>query len=100
MATIRNAVSLFAVAVSLSCVGHAPSAAQPTAGGLPAWTGSYIGGHVGGAAVRWRSDVTFTATDPRTGDQNIATFSGPSGTGSGFVGGGQIGYNWQAGAYI
>ena len=46
------------------------------------WTGFYIGGNLGGA---WASS---TLTD---------NFSGASFTGnhSGFIGGGQIGYNWQ-----
>jgi len=46
------------------------------------WTGFYIGGNVGGA---WESG---TITDNFTG----ASFSN---TRSGFIGGGQIGYNWQ-----
>ena len=46
------------------------------------WTGFYIGGNVGGA---WESG---TITDDFTG----ASFSN---TRSGFIGGGQIGYNWQ-----
>jgi outer membrane immunogenic protein len=54
------------------------------------WTGFYIGGHVGGA---W-ADSGSTELDPGTG-------AFPSGTvfdkahPHGFLGGGQIGYNWQ-----
>jgi len=47
------------------------------------WTGFYIGGNLGGA---W---AHTTLTDDFTG----ASFVG--GTHSGFIGGGQIGYNWQ-----
>jgi outer membrane immunogenic protein len=46
------------------------------------WTGFYIGGNVGGA---WE---TATLTDNFFG-------VGISNTRSGFIGGGQIGYNWQ-----
>src|SRR6266851_2408721 len=46
------------------------------------WTGFYIGGNVGGA---WE---TGTISDSRFG----VSFSH---TRSGFIGGGQIGYNWQ-----
>jgi outer membrane immunogenic protein len=46
------------------------------------WTGFYIGGNLGGA---WEST---TITDPFFG----ASFSANR---SGFIGGGQVGYNWQ-----
>src|SRR6266704_2362367 len=46
------------------------------------WTGFYIGGNVGGA---WE---TSTLTDNLFG----VSFSNSR---SGFIGGGQIGYNWQ-----
>jgi outer membrane immunogenic protein len=59
-----------------------PTYAQPPMMQLYNWTGFYIGGNLGGA---WASG---TLTD---------NFSGASFTGShsGFIGGGQIGYNWQ-----
>src|SRR5262249_33916683 len=52
------------------------------------WTGFYIGGHVGGAwsEVDW-SNVTFTGERFNKTD-------------SGFVGGGQIGYNQQIGNLV
>jgi outer membrane immunogenic protein len=51
------------------------------------WNGVYIGGNVGGA---WASG---TLTDNLSG----ASFTGDT---SGFVGGGQIGYNWQVAPQI
>jgi len=52
------------------------------------WSGFYIGGHLGGAwsDVSW-ADVTLTG-EPVKND------------GSGFIGGGQIGYNVQAGNIV
>jgi len=52
------------------------------------WTGFYIGGHVGGAwsEVDW-SNVTFTGERFNNTD-------------SGFIGGGQIGYNQQIGNLV
>jgi outer membrane immunogenic protein len=65
------------------------------------WTGFYIGGNAG---YGWGDrDVTIT-------HNNAAFFGGAFAAGatpslyhlstSGFVGGGQVGYNWQAGAWV
>ena len=60
------------------------------------WSGFYIGGHAGGG---W-SNPSYTNL------ANTSTFGGApvgstfSQTGSGFIGGGQIGYNWQAGPWV
>jgi outer membrane immunogenic protein len=74
-----------AFAADIAVVRHAPL--QPAPGPVPIpylynWTGFYIGGNLGGA---WEST---TITDPFFG----ASFSNNR---SGFVGGGQVGYNWQ-----
>src|SRR5215472_13057970 len=63
-------------------VRKAPPAPPPVIVPLYNWTGFYIGGNLGGA---WTSG---TLTDNFTG----ARFTGNH---SGFIGGGQIGYNWQ-----
>ncbi|HEU4804812.1 MAG TPA: outer membrane protein [Nitrobacter sp.] len=55
------------------------------------WTGLYLGGNVGSGTGRNRT----TVTDVNTGDTvrfNVAP--------DGFIGGGQIGYNWQAGNIV
>lgn len=53
----------------------------PVMAPMPSWTGCYIGGNVGGA---WgRADI------------NAATGGGISGTNTGFIGGGQIGCDYQ-----
>ena len=52
------------------------------------WTGFYIGGHAGYA---W-SDVTW---------DNVSLTGEPvSNDDSGFIGGGQVGYNWQFGQVV
>ncbi len=88
--------TLGAAAVALVCAAGAANAADMYAGGMkdtafvppPLWTGLYIGANVGGA---W-SDLKTTDRDgmwalPGYGWTNSA---------SGVIGGGQIGYNWQA----
>jgi outer membrane immunogenic protein len=53
------------------------------------WTGFYVGGNVGGA---WgtSSDTNPFFAIPTTGNYNV----------SGVIGGGQLGYNWQSGAWV
>ena len=63
-------------------VRKAPPPPPPVIVPVYNWTGFYIGGNLGGA---WASG---TLTDNFTG----ARFTGNH---SGFIGGGQIGYNWQ-----
>ncbi len=89
--------TLAAAAVALAGAAGAANAADLYSGGLkdtafvppPLWTGLYIGANVGGA---W--------ADLKTTDRD-GIWSGTPGTGwtdsaSGIIGGGQIGYNWQA----
>ncbi|MFZ0528213.1 MAG: outer membrane beta-barrel protein [Xanthobacteraceae bacterium] len=59
--------------------------AAPMAAPAFSWTGFYIGGNVGFG----RSSTTFTDEAP-----GLLTFSGTARNDT-FVGGGQIGYNWQ-----
>lgn len=58
------------------------------------WAGLYLGGNFGGATAMNHGSVTNNLTTPATLDEvfNI----GPSG----YVGGGQIGYNWQSAAWV
>jgi outer membrane immunogenic protein len=64
------------------------------------WSGFYIGGFVGGAFA----DGNATATDPQTAagvTYNGGTLVNSYGLNSSFIGGGTIGYNWQApGSYF
>jgi outer membrane immunogenic protein len=55
------------------------------------WNGLYLGGNVGGGTSRNRSTIADPAGNP------LARFNlAPDG----FIGGGQIGYNWQAGNIV
>ncbi|QPF88144.1 porin family protein [Bradyrhizobium genosp. L] len=60
------------------------------------WAGFYIGGHVGGAWTneQWANTANTTAF----GD--LAPGQGFRQRGTGFLGGGQIGYNWQANNFV
>ena len=64
----------------------------PVYAAAPAWTGFYIGAHVGGV---W-SDLRTTDADGTWGNAGD-TFSNTS---AGIIGGGQIGYNFQYGSFV
>jgi len=95
----------FAVAVGLSAIGSAQAAdlpartytKAPVAMMDPAtnWSGFYIGAHIGGA---W-SETTGTLVDATP---PIASPLGTSASasGSGVIGGGQVGYNWQMAQWV
>lgn len=63
-------------------------ASPPPFAPAPSWTGWYIGGHAGAAWV---------AIDRLDSDDDIRRGSGRT---TGFIGGGQIGYNWQKGNFV
>ena len=67
------------------------------------WTGFYAGVNAG-AIIRSGSSNNFSIFDPNAGiDGNFIANSllGGSGGGrTGFIGGGQAGYNWQTGAFV
>ena len=51
------------------------------------WTGIYLGGQIGAQWVESRASFNFPGTVPASGSK---TFHG-----TGFIGGGQVGFNWQ-----
>ena len=73
------------IAASASDLPHRPGPAVTP----PAftWTGFYIGVNAG---LGWGNSGSISVQDPRIGTVNMNTTSK-----TGFVGGGQIGYNWQ-----
>jgi outer membrane immunogenic protein len=109
-----------ASAMLLGSVGTAFAADMPMKAPPPPvpvwnWTGFYIGGNVGGIWNDTRDDVfptgCFLSPGPVNGCGGLAP--GLSGVplnplrsdsvrlnGSGFTGGGQVGYNWQAGRFL
>jgi outer membrane immunogenic protein len=56
------------------------------------WSGFYIGGNAG---IGWSNGGNVTVADPKLGPQSISVSSH-----SGFIGGGKIGYNFQAGEFV
>jgi outer membrane immunogenic protein len=99
---IRN---LLLAATALTVMSASASAADlPTSKGAPiapivyapvfTWTGFYVGLNAG---YGWQESRSVSFYDARTG-ANLATFS--NGSDGGFVGGGQIGYNWQFGQFV
>jgi outer membrane immunogenic protein len=63
------------------------------------WTGFYVGLNAGGIITSGSRSVTLF--DPVAGDFLNSSFPGGIGNGqSGFIGGGQAGYNWQTGAFV
>jgi outer membrane immunogenic protein len=80
-----SVAALLAAASSGAFAADLPVKAPPAPLPLPVynWTGFYIGGNLGGASS------SGTLTDNFTGA------SLTSGSHTGFIGGGQIGYNWQ-----
>jgi outer membrane immunogenic protein len=56
------------------------------------WSGFYVGVNAG---VGWANGGNVTVADPKLGPQSINVSSH-----SGFLGGGQIGYNFQAGEFV
>lgn len=94
-----GAVALFAASPALAADLPEPAAPPPQAPATYApppafnWGGIYIGLNGGGS---WVSQGNSTFTYSATG----ATSSGQSFSNSGFLGGGQIGFNYQAGQAV
>ncbi|MCB1392936.1 outer membrane beta-barrel protein [Nitrobacter sp.] len=78
--------NIFRAGLNYRIGGHSPYVPMVTAN----WNGLYLGGNFGGGVGRNRTTISNPAG-------NLAQFNlAPNG----FVGGGQIGYNWQAGNIV
>ena len=95
------AASLSAQAADLSA---APIAKAPVYVPAPSWTGFYLGANAGwlGSA---NNTITNTGTDTGAGGLGALLAAGaiPASVNlgyNGFLGGGQVGYNWQAGGFL
>ncbi len=94
-------LALPAMAADLAPTYKAPA---PAPAAFWSWTGLYIGANVGWAGSSGDS-VTNTGTDTSIGGLGTALALGfiPASVGtnhSGFIGGGQVGYNWQTANWV
>jgi outer membrane immunogenic protein len=102
-------------AMLMSGAAHAADIARPVYKAAPmvappfSWTGFYIGGHVGALRGQGRFDsVVGQPVFPAFGflgplfpiiiPSRLGTLPAVSASETGFVGGGQLGYNWQIGS--
>ena len=86
---LLSSLALIALAGSSAFAADMPvKAPPPVVAPLPfSWSGFYIGGHIGGAKVERCLELTLLNADA-CADR------------TGWLGGGQIGYNWQAGQVV
>jgi outer membrane immunogenic protein len=97
MKRITTAAALFGAVLTVPAIAaDMPVKAAPPAAVVYSWTGFYIGGHVGYAWGNTR------ATDSVATNGACWTICGRpwSTKHDGFVGGGQVGYNWQIGQAV
>jgi outer membrane immunogenic protein len=99
---MKKTIAAVATAIALTSPALAadlPMKAAPMPAVVWSWTGFYIGAHVGAG---WGQDETtidsVTTTPP--GVTTPVNFTFNQNSRSGFLGGGQAGYNWQAGAFV
>jgi outer membrane immunogenic protein len=64
------------------------------------WSGFYIGGHLGGKWADHDGDISFDQFVGFTPLGLAAFGNGGNDSETAFVGGGQIGFNWQAGSWV
>jgi outer membrane immunogenic protein len=93
---ILGAIAAFALSSVATFAADMPVKAPVAVAYTYNWTGLYIGAHAGGG---W-SNPSYTNVANTSTFGGAAVGSSFSQNGSGFIGGGQIGYNWQAGSLV
>jgi outer membrane immunogenic protein len=96
IATLAFTAALGAGAASAADFGARPYTKAPYIDPIFNWAGFYVGGHVGGA---WTNEQ-WTNSGNTTLFGDLSPGQGFRQRGSGFFGGGQVGYNWQANNYV
>jgi outer membrane immunogenic protein len=96
---IKGSVALAACASSAFATDGAVAQSQPLSWGPPpgqawSWTGFYIGAHLGQAWNQQQTGATYF--DPPAFTRSVVNDT----SANGFIGGGQIGYNWQTGMAV
>jgi outer membrane immunogenic protein len=88
--------ALFTAASASAFAADLPTRKAPPPMYAPApvynWSGFYVGVNAGAG---WANSGNVTVHDPKIGDQSVDVSSR-----SGFIGGGQVGYNFQAGEFV
>jgi outer membrane immunogenic protein len=77
-------------------IGKAPIVAPPPPF---SWTGCYIGGNIGAKKGELDADATLAAVPPLFPLTTTLLFTGGESE-TGFIGGGQVGCQWQTGAFV
>jgi outer membrane immunogenic protein len=116
--SLAGAATLSLIGVSCSCFAadlSRPVYSMPAAPPTPfySWTGFYVGANVGGAWASGTLSGNFTTpappapsaptAPPAKGTATAAPYDptlSMSASNSGVIGGGQLGYNWQIGAFV
>lgn len=98
-AALTVATAFTAQAADLPTMKEAPAPAPVYVPPPFNWTGFYVGVNAGGV---WSSGSrSASLVDPGAAAFLSAYFPGGIGSNnSGFIGGGQVGYNWQSGAFV
>ena len=97
--SVSLAALILALPLSSAIAADLPSKKEPVIAPVPApmWAGGYIGLNAGGT---WANNNSMTATTWTYYNSPVTTalLNGtvPTGSAAGFIGGGQIGYNWQS----
>jgi outer membrane immunogenic protein len=95
--TIAAVATAIALASAPALAADLPMKAAPMPAPVWSWTGFYIGGHVG---FGWGQDETRIDSVTAGGVVAPVNLTFNQNSRSGFLGGGQAGYNWQAGAFV
>lgn len=106
-ALLAASTSLFMAGAQVAYSADLPTKAPraPLAAPVWSWTGFYIGAHVGGGWGTIESELAGFPYVPMLESASYLGFGGgpfpiASGTVNGFLGGGQIGYNFQSGIVV
>ena len=94
---IAGVAALFATTTLASAADMAVKAAPIVPPVVWSWTGFYIGAHVGAGWGTTESTLTSFTIGPPVNLVTPLNFPFSQNDRSGFLGGGQIGYNWQSG---
>jgi len=99
---LLGVAALLALSGAPALAADMPLKARPMVGPVVAynWTGCYIGGNVGGKWARTSDVVNIPAATGLAGPTTASFLDLGSADSSTFLGGGQVGCNWQSGSVV